>query len=270
MNNIVVNDITLYYERLGTGEPLVLIHGLGEKKESWKYQHELANYYDLIIPDLRGFGKSTLSGNEDVSIRSFAEDILALLDKLNIKKAHICGLSMGGIIAQEMYQLNSSKVHSLILANSLYYVPKWFGNLIYKSKENKIQQLSIEEHTMKMTKNCLHSKDQDLIKKVLPGWSENRNCLMAAWKACLNIDYRTLLPTITVPTLIISCQKDKVCRPFNQKKMHKLIPHSKLVKIKKAGHLGKIEKSEEFNGAILDFLENSLDQDQSASTKYVM
>ncbi|MDE5411960.1 alpha/beta fold hydrolase [Alkalihalobacterium chitinilyticum] len=270
MYNVVVNDITLYYDRLGTGEPLVLIHGLGERKEGWKYQHELANHYDLIIPDLRGFGKSTLPDNKEISITNFAKDILALLDKLNIKTAHICGLSMGGIIAQEIYKLDSSKVQSLILANSIFYVPKWLGNFIYKSRKKKIEQLTPEEHKMISTERCLYTKDRKMIEKVLPAWSDKFNSFIPAWKACLEIDYRTLLPTIDVPTLVILCKNDKICRPYNQKKMHKLIPNSQLVTIKKAGHVGKIEKPDEFNHAILHFLQSTYDQDHPTSAQFFM
>jgi pimeloyl-ACP methyl ester carboxylesterase len=90
------------YLHFGNGAPLVLIHGLGEVKEGWQSQFELADQYELIIPDLRGHGECTKT--EGISIPNFASDVIALLIELKIESAHILGLSMGGAVAQEIYR----------------------------------------------------------------------------------------------------------------------------------------------------------------------
>jgi pimeloyl-ACP methyl ester carboxylesterase len=90
------------YLHFGNGAPLVLIHGLGEVKEGWQSQLELADQYELIIPDLRGHGEC--SKTEGISIPNFASDVIALLNELKIENAHILGLSMGGAVAQEIYR----------------------------------------------------------------------------------------------------------------------------------------------------------------------
>ncbi|MFD2682285.1 alpha/beta fold hydrolase [Bacillus seohaeanensis] len=266
MKNVIVNGVNLFYDKFGSGEPLVLIHGIGEHKEGWRCQYDLADQYDLIIPDLRGFGKTELGDDKNPSIEIYARDILALLDHLNIQKAHICGLSMGGIIAQELYRINRDKVQSLVLANSLSYVPKWLGNWILKQRKKDMENLSYQEYKLRATKACLYSKDEAIINETMQIWSNSHEGLLPAWQACANIDYRKLLPEIDTPTLIIANQKDKICRVFNQKQMYKKIPNSNYVLIKKAGHVGKIEKREAFNQAILSFLQKHPIQVDSIKT----
>jgi 3-oxoadipate enol-lactonase len=258
MNQALVNGVHLFYDRLGSGEPLVLIHGLGERKEGWKFQHPLGEHFDLIIPDLRGFGRTKCPDGQEISINAFAKDIAALLDHLGIKEAHICGLSMGGMVSQELYKLYPEKVKSLILASSAAYVPKWLAKFLLFLNEKKYQNMTVDQYVPNATLRCVYDKSEDMIQTGNAIWSEHLDGFLPAWKECLQIDYRETLKTIHVPALIIACQKDRILPAYNQKQMHKLIPTSKLHMIKKAGHAGKIEKPGEFNSALLDFLLNDV------------
>src|SRR5688572_10199915 len=99
MNKISVNDIELTYERRGTGTPLVLLHGFPLDHHAWdRVAPLLEDTFDLILPDLRGFGAST-TVDSFYSLEDFASDIAGLLDQLGIEKAAIAGHSMGGYIA---------------------------------------------------------------------------------------------------------------------------------------------------------------------------
>jgi pimeloyl-ACP methyl ester carboxylesterase len=89
-----ISKMGVPYLHLGKGEPLVLIHGLGEVKEGWEDQFELADQYELTISDLRGHGECSKA--DSITIRQFASDIIGLLKELGIINAHILGLSMGG------------------------------------------------------------------------------------------------------------------------------------------------------------------------------
>jgi pimeloyl-ACP methyl ester carboxylesterase len=93
MKNTQVSTTGIPYLHFGSGEPLVLIHGLGEVKEGWQSQYELSEYYELVIPDLRGHGE--YRSLEGISIEAFAKDVIGLLHELSIESAHILGLSMG-------------------------------------------------------------------------------------------------------------------------------------------------------------------------------
>ncbi len=253
MYQAFINGTNLSYDRMGSGEPLVLIHGLGEQKEGWKFQHRFADHFDVIIPDLRGFGKSKCTEGEEISITAFARDIVSLLDHLAIKDAHILGFSMGGIISQEIYKISPEKVKSFILASTSFYIPTWLEKLLSLSNK-KYAKMTVEQFKEEATLRCLYNKSDEMIQKVLPNWSNHLDGFLPSWKACIHIDYRETLKNIKVPTLIISCQNDKICPSFMQKRMHQLIPNSKRYLIKKAGHVAKIEKSEEFNGVVLNFL----------------
>jgi 3-oxoadipate enol-lactonase len=127
----------LSYNDLGTGTPIVLIHGLGSKKEAWIPQHELANRYRLIIPDLRGHGETIM--NEDLTIKNFALDIINLLEYLKISSAFICGLSLGGIVAQELYKQRPEIVRGLILSNTTSYIPFFLANGIIHLSNQLLQ-----------------------------------------------------------------------------------------------------------------------------------
>jgi len=254
MYHALVNGVELHYDRLGRGEPLVLIHGLGERKEGWKFQHSFAEHFDLIIPDLRGFGKSKCPEGEEITINAFARDVIALLDQLGIKEAHICGLSMGGIISQEIYKIAPEKVKSFILASSVSYVPKWLEKVMLLLNDKRYQNMTLEQYIPKATLSCLHDHSEETVQKVTPLWSQHLDGFYHAWRACLQIDYRETLKEISVPTLVIACQKDKILPTYCQKQMHKLIPNARLHMIKKAGHVGKVEKVDEFNRVALNFL----------------
>ncbi|WP_462413163.1 alpha/beta fold hydrolase [Neobacillus sp. Marseille-QA0830] len=253
MYHALVNGTNLYYDRLGSGQPLVLIHGLGESKEGWKLQHGLAEHFDVIVPDLRGFGHTQCPEGQGISMNAFAKDIIGLLDDLGIEQAHILGFSMGGIISQEIYKIRPEKVKSFILANTVFYIPKWLEKLLLLFFR-KFETMTIEQFKRQATFSCLYNQSEEMVQKVMPVWSNQLDGFIPSWRACLQIDYRETLKNIMVPTLVISNQQDKICPAFFQKRMNKLIPNSKIYTIKKAGHMGKIEKVEEFNREVLNFL----------------
>src|SRR4051812_10719786 len=97
--SIQLNGITVSYEDAGTGQvPIIFIHGFPLSKAIWQPQMDfLKLHYRVIAYDIRGFGNSTL-GNEVISIDLFATDLIHFMDALKIKKAIVCGLSMGGYI----------------------------------------------------------------------------------------------------------------------------------------------------------------------------
>src|ERR1700752_3536616 len=98
-----VNGIDLYYERVGSGEPLLLLHGGTGSHEDWVYcgGDQFLGEYELIVPDARGHGRST-NPQKTITHRQCALDTLALLDHLHIDRCRAIGLSMGGNILLHM------------------------------------------------------------------------------------------------------------------------------------------------------------------------
>ena len=187
------------------------------------------------------------------SIEGLSTTVISLLDKLQIERFSLLGFSMGGIISQEIYKISPEKVKSFILASTIFYIPTWLEKLLSLSNK-KYAKMTVEQFKEEATLRCLYDKSDEMIQKVMPNWSSHLDGFLPSWKACIHIDYRETLKNIKVPTLIISCQNDKICPSFMQKIMHKLIPNSKRYLIKKAGHVAKIEKNEEFNRVVLNFL----------------
>src|SRR5581483_8431240 len=114
-----VNDIAMYYVEAGAGEPLVLVMGLGGDHLAWGFQlRPFAERYRVIAFDNRGAGR-TDAPDVPYTTPLMASDTLALMDTLGIERAHVLGVSMGGMIAQEMALAAPERIHTLHLACTL-------------------------------------------------------------------------------------------------------------------------------------------------------
>jgi pimeloyl-ACP methyl ester carboxylesterase len=116
MPSVTVNGTELWYERRGTGEPLLMVMGMGGGRRHWgeAFSDLIAHDFDAISYDHRGIGESgPLEG--ELSIRRLADDALGLLDALSLPSAHVLGISMGGMVAQELALRASQRLRTLTL-----------------------------------------------------------------------------------------------------------------------------------------------------------
>jgi pimeloyl-ACP methyl ester carboxylesterase len=112
-----LHDIDAYYETSGSGEPLVLLHGLGSSGRDWARQMTVfGDRYRIIAPDLRGCGR-TAKPPGPYTIQRFADDLDTLLDRLEVASAHLLGYSLGGAVALQFANDYSARVRSLIVVN---------------------------------------------------------------------------------------------------------------------------------------------------------
>jgi 3-oxoadipate enol-lactonase len=252
MFKTMIRGIALHYDRLGSGEPLLFIHGLGERKEGWQFQHSLGEQFDLIIPDLRGHGKSVSS--ENISIESFAKDVIALMDHLEIESAHICGLSMGGLVSQEIYRQAPERCRSLMLVSTFHHAPKSVSDYVVTVRKWRAEHLTKEQRIRLAAKTCLYSWNENILERFSSLYSPNQASYLKSMEACLEVDYRQLLPKVKLPVLVIGGQYDMVTPVWVQIQMHNLIPASELIIFRDAGHVTKLEKPKEFNLALCNFI----------------
>lgn len=122
-----VNDINLHYESSGTGEPVLLIHGMGSSGADWAFQTPgLSTHFRTICPDLRGAGLSD-KPTTPYSIELFADDLWRLLDHLGESRCRLVGFSLGGAVALEMALQRPKAVPQLVMINSLpsYRIDHW-------------------------------------------------------------------------------------------------------------------------------------------------
>jgi len=260
------NGIKLYYETFGgQGKPLVLISGLGYSLWQWhKMVPFLAEHFQVITFDNRGVGQSDkLAG--PYTAQMLAADTVGLLDALNIEKAIIMGHSMGGFIAQAMALDFTQRVDKLILCSTNFGGP---------------HHVPVTPEAMKIltdvTSDTLTRFKNGLGVSTAPGWGEKNPEMIEEWikwrvanpiepapyQAQLAIGLGLLpeaaafedkLPGITIPTLILFGEHDKVVPPENASLLSKQIANSKVVILSDAGHFFPIEKPEDASRVVIEF-----------------
>jgi pimeloyl-ACP methyl ester carboxylesterase len=253
MEKAKISKAGVPYLHFGAGEPVVLIHGLGEVKEGWQNQYDLADQYELIIPDLRGHGACTKT--DGISIQNFAADVISLLKELEIGSVHILGLSMGGAVAQEIYRQAPDLCRSLMLISSFHYLPNIIKTLLLKKHKAKFEALSAKGRQIDyLSRMALYSWKKDTVEKFADIFKPKQQIFIKSFEACLEVNNLSLLPRITIPTLIIGSQYDSVLPVWIQASMHKLIPHSEFMILRNTGHIAKLEAKDRFNQLLRRFL----------------
>jgi len=119
-----INGMEMYYEIHGQGEPLVLLHGFTRSGSSWNPQiPDLVKHYQLVIPDLRGHGRSTNPSGK-FTHRQAAQDVFALLDTLKIQKVRAMGMSTGGMTLIHMAASQPEWIEAMVLIGATSYFPE--------------------------------------------------------------------------------------------------------------------------------------------------
>jgi 3-oxoadipate enol-lactonase len=239
--------IDLGYVEQGSGEALILLHALGANADSWRPQMDaLAKNYRIIALDLRGHGQSGFRVEEPLTMRVLADDVVALMAKLGIEQAHCVGISMGGMIALEIFVRHGLKVKSLTLADTTAFFPP------PQAREELLRHLdSMEMHDWGhlMAGRVLHRKaPPDQRQQVAHLLAANRRVpyrqgLIASFES----DYRWVLPQIDLPTLILVGEEDQATPYGYARYLHNNIKGSALQVISRAAHFSNLENPGEFN-----------------------
>ena len=248
--------LELNYCEQGSGEPLVFIHGLGGKADSWRLQLEaLSNNYRVLAMDLRGHGQSGYRAEEPVSIRAFAADVLALLAKLGLDQAHICGLSMGGMIALEIFARCAPKVKSLILADTTAFFPPPQAREELLGLFDRLEMASWAAFLAgRILRREAPAEQRQEVTQML---AANRRALYRAGLiATFDSDYRWLLPLIDLPTLILVGEEDQATPIGYAAYLQAHIRGSVLQVIPRAAHLSSLENPAAFNQQLSTHLQS--------------
>jgi 3-oxoadipate enol-lactonase len=262
------DDIEINYIIEGEGQPLVLVHGFGTKLQGWQYQIEFfKKLMKVIALDNRGVGKSSRP-NYSYSMDMFVEDLHKLLKHLGINgKIHLCGISMGGMIAQHYALKYPNELKTLILCATSEKLGKGISKMIDGLKE--IDNLSFEEKMVnifpftfsrKFEKRLSEDKQLlDFIKDDIIFITPCRDpTTITDYEnqavAVENHDTSNLLDKIIVPTLILGANKDRLIPIHHQRTLCEKITNAKLKEIKGCGHAFTIENPDEVNEIIWDFI----------------
>ena len=266
MSTAKVDDINIYYEIHGKGEPLVLIYGYAGHSGLWFRQIPiLSKKYRVIAFDNRGVGRSD-KPDIPYTMAMMAKDIAGLLDIIGIDTAHIFGISMGGMIAQHFALNYPQRVISLILGctncggvHSIQPKPESMAALF---DFERLAKMTPEEVTRQAMPFCFSQefieKNPDIVEKRIAKSLEYLTPAHGATRqaaAIMGHDTYELLPKIKLPTLVIAGDNDRLVPVENSRILDSKIPKADLVIIKGAGHVFFIEDAEESNKIVLDFLE---------------
>jgi pimeloyl-ACP methyl ester carboxylesterase len=221
---IEVNGISLHYETLGEGEPLLWIHGFMGAGPDWQYIFtEPPAGYRLIAPDLRGHGAST-NASESFSFRQAALDVLALLRHLNVENVKAIGLSGGGITLLHMATAEPTSIASMVLVSAPPYFP---------SQARAIQRQSSEA--------MFGVTELDLMRRRHKYGESQLQQLLAQSRAFADTyDDVTFTPpylsTIAADTLIVFGDRDPLYPVSIALDLHEAIPRSYLWVVPNGGH----------------------------------
>ena len=239
----------------------MLLHGLGSSGRDWEYQiPEFAKHYRVIAADFRGSGASD-KPKGPYSIADYAEDTWALLDKLNVTKAHLVGLSMGGATAFEMAVRRPERVLNLIVVNcppsfALSSPKKWFELAM---RLTVVSLLGMDKMAEIVGKKLFPDAGQeDLKAQFQERYAANKKQhylwalrSLAGWTAL------DRLKRIDAPALMLTAEHDYTPVAEKQVAVDKL-PRGKLQVIKHSRHATPIDQPAAFNAAVLDFLKGGI------------
>ena len=245
MEKIKVNDVELAYTRRGKGTPLVLLHGYPLDHHLWEEVAPLLeDTFDLILPDLRGFGESTTVGSP-YTMDDYASDVAGLLDQLGIQKAAIAGHSMGGYVALAFARLYPERISGLGLVSSQVPAdPPDRKDGRYKSaaevSEKGIGGV-VETMAPKFTSDeRLQAFARDAMERQQPA------AFIGALKAMAErMDSTPLLPSFKFPVVIIHGKADELIPIDRAREVKNAVPHAHLVELESAGHIPMLEAKEE-------------------------
>lgn len=248
----------LSYEIHGSRGPLVMmLHGLGSRGADWVLQIEaLQERYQLVTVDLRGHGSSPPTPGWP-TFRELAEDVVDLMDKLEVPRAHLVGLSMGGGVALQMAVDFSERVESLVIVNAAATLrvpyarlPSAFVRivLLLTGRRRKLGEW--------VAAGLFPRDDQQELREVASeriAGNLRRNYLQAV-VAILRFDLRKRVVEIAAPTLVVAGQLDRTVPLLSKLALAESIPGARLEVIEGSGHATPLDAPEAFNRLLVEFL----------------
>jgi 3-oxoadipate enol-lactonase len=246
MPSVDASGTELHYLRAGDGEPLLLIQGMSATHLAWgrPFLDELERSFDCIVFDNRGMG---LSGPAELpfTIADMAADTAGLLDALELESAHVVGISMGGMIAQELALAHPERIRTLTLGATYCGGPQ--GTLM-------------APEDLQMLGAAMASGDRDRVFRAMweinlsPGFREDdarfaafaematvlpapQPVILQQMRACGAHDTSERLAGIEVPTLVIHGDVDRLLGPGNGRQIASLVPAARLEMLEGVGHM---------------------------------
>jgi 3-oxoadipate enol-lactonase len=246
MATLSIGGTDIFYERRGAGEPLLLIQGLGGHSLHWgdRFLGALEDGFELILYDHRGAGRSgALSG--ELTIAALAGDACALLDALAIESAHVVGISMGGMVAQELALARPERVRTLTLGCTFPGGPEakmtdmavvgMLAEAVMSGDRARAMRAGYD--VMVAPQYAADPANYALYAQVAGQYPAPVDVLMAQLAAIHAHDTSARLARIGAPTLVVHGTEDRLMEPVNGELLAKAIPGARLELLEGAGHM---------------------------------
>lgn len=252
-------DAHIAYDVTGEGDPLLMIMGFAADARMWMLQTPaFSQHYRCITIDNRGAGASTLPAGE-CSMSDLAGDALAVLNDLEIERARVLGISMGGAIAQHLALKAPTRVRSLVLAATWCAKNPYTHRVAHLGRQilERIGQEALIEAFMLwlFTPRFLieNARFADDIQKLMLDFVTPEQTFYAQMEALLDHDVRDALAALRIPTRVMVGRRDILVPPELSQDLARAIPGAELVTLE-TGHAFNVEEMDAFNGSVLEFL----------------
>ncbi|HVX39747.1 MAG TPA: alpha/beta fold hydrolase [Gemmatimonadaceae bacterium] len=255
----LVDDTEIAYDDVGSGLPVVFLHAFPLNRTMWDPQVGALVAECRCIPiDLRGFGDSAAA--PPYSMARYADDVIAVLDVLQIERAVVAGLSLGGYIAFELWRRHRNRLRGLVLADTRSGADDADGlerrrTLIHLARSQgstavaNVQIASLVGKSTRDKRPDIYDATHRMMAQADP------EAIVGALEAMIaRPDSTPILGNIDVPTLVIGGEEDAVTPPKAMRALHDRIPGSRLEVIAQAGHLSNVERPAAFNTVVSEFL----------------
>ncbi|MCZ6703619.1 MAG: alpha/beta hydrolase [Ignavibacteria bacterium] len=258
--SININDLSVFTVGEKKNTPFVLVHGFPFNHSMWDEQiKELSKQYYCVTYDIRGLGESS-AGDGQFTMESFVDDLEIIVNELELKKSILCGLSMGGYISLRAVERMEVKFSTLILCDTKSDPDNSEGKLKRAIGIKMINEEGVEKFVRQFVPNCFsenfmatHKEEYKSVinKSQLNSSTGVKGCLLAM---AGRTDTTPFLQKISIPTLVICGEKDKLTPPAVMKSMANNINNSEFIIVRGAGHMAPFESAKIVNQKIKEFL----------------
>jgi len=259
MPEAFVNNVGIRYREAGQGPALVLIHGLGSSGQVWEGLFpELSRTHRVIAPDLRGHGDSA-KPRGPYSIRLLADDVVLLMDHLGIAAAAVCGLSMGGAIAQVLAVERPERVEALVLEDTWAY-PTPDMTRALQARIADVRERGLAYYAESAIPRVFSASFQAANPRVLEEYRArilqlDPEAFQSVIRALASFDLRGRLTVVRAPSLVVVGSEDRMTPLPHAEYISRQIPGARLEVIPGAGHIPHLEAPDVFLGLLRGFLE---------------
>lgn len=263
------NDINTYYEQRGVGPPVVFVHAAILDHSQWGRQMSaLSDTYTTITYDIRGHGRTGGSETESYSIELFADDLAALIAALDLESPIICGLSMGGCIAQEYAATHPDEVAGVVLAETftpeMFSRREWFQrSVILRATILPVRLIGYErvekamvwvQEQLSRTKAGGDYEKVEQLREAGPKMKTNEFAKVIRAVAAFH-ETEVDLAAISVPTLVLDGEHELPFVKQHAAKMGSEIPNAIVREVPDAGHASNLDNPAFFEDALRTFLD---------------